>query len=382
MMLDTTLLRSIEVTPTQWQLMTRLFLPWTLLCMIGVVMVGSASIATASDHLTKHVIYLLAGGAGLLIAVYIPTVVLQKLSWVAWALAMIVCVAVLVPGVGYEVNGARRWLRISGFSVQAAEVAKLGVGVFMAAYLARHRQQLATSPAALLLPIGLSMLICMLLVAEPDLGSAVVIFTAVAGLAYVAGAKLRYFLALVLLGAAAVYMLIELAPYRMARMVAFLDPWAVAFGSGYQLTQALIAFGRGELWGLGLGESIQKLFYLPEAHNDFIFAVIAEELGAVGVIAVALLFTWLVVQIFNFGKQCGERQHLFAAYFTYFTGLVFALQFLINLGVNTGALPTKGLTLPFVSYGGNSLMVSCVMLGIVVRCVIESDQPRRTRRRT
>ena len=189
------------------------------------------------------------------------------------------------------------------------------------------------------------------------------------GLGGMVGASLGLlaFLLILLLGAAALALLVVLAPYRMQRLIAFLDPWSVAFGSGYQLTQALIAFGRGEVFGLGLGEGVQKLYYLPEAHNDFIFAVVAEELGGAGAIFLALLLAYLVVQLFLLARRHVEQRAHFAAMAAYFTGLVLGIQFLVNLGVNTGVLPTKGLTLPFVSYGGNSLIICCALLALVLR---------------
>jgi cell division protein FtsW len=213
--------------------------------------------------------------------------------------------------------------------------------------------------------------VCGLLLLQPDFGTAVVLCATACGLLFVAGARLRHFLAVVALGAAALVGIAVLQPYRLDRLVSFADPWQFAFGSGYQLTQALIAFGRGEIFGLGLGEGIQKLFYLPEAHNDFIFAVIAEELGLVGALTVLSLFAVLVVRILRVGRQALDAGTAFGGYLVYGVGLLLGVQCLINLGVNTGVLPTKGLTLPFVSYGGNSLVVSCAMIGLVLRVQLE-----------
>ena len=233
---------------------------------------------------------------------------------------------------------------------------------------------MSIKPAYLALPLLLIGGVCGLLVAEPDLGSAVVILATSVAVLFVAGAKLRYFILLLMLGVGLMYVLVLIAPYRMERLVAFLDPWSVAYGSGYQLTQALIAFGRGELFGIGLGESIQKLYYLPEAHNDFILAVVAEELGAFGVLVVAGMLTYLVVQLLSLARKNLELKNLFAAYVAYFVALLIGIQFLVNLGVNTGALPTKGLTLPFVSYGGNSLIVCCALMGVVFRSAMSAEK--------
>ena len=348
-----------------------LMLPWLVLLTVGTVMVGSAAVALGGDYLTRHLVFLsialvVAGGV-----FAVPSAVWNKLYLLGWLAALAVAIAVLVPGVGHEVNGASRWIRFGGFSIQAAEIAKFGLCVYLAGYLQRHQAEIGHA-RALILPLLMVLTVVALLVLEPDLGSAVVITVAAVGLLFLAGAKLRYFLGFAVIGVGALALLIAYAPYRIARVVAFLDPWAVAYGSGYQLTQALIAFGRGEVFGLGLGEGIQKLFYLPEAHNDFIFAVIAEELGGVGAIALAVLLAYLVVKIFTVARWQLQLGNYFQGYVAYFVGLIIGLQLLVNLGVNTGVLPTKGLTLPFVSYGGNSLIISCAMFALVLRGVIDA----------
>ena len=347
--------------------------PWLILLTLGAVMVASAAVALDGAYLTKHLIYL---GLALLlfsIAFAVPTMWWHKLYLVGWIGAVAICVLVLLPGIGHTVNGASRWVNLGSFTVQAAEVAKFGICIYLAGYLARHAERLRGDEglSALLVPLAMVGAIAALLVLEPDLGSAVVITVASVGVLFIAGAKLRYFLMLILFGAGLLALLIWIEPYRLERLIAFLDPWAVQFGSGYQLTQALIAFGRGEVWGLGLGEGVQKLFYLPEAHTDFIFAVIAEELGSVGAIGVALLMSWLVLKILLLARTNLLDRRSFAGFAAYFLGLVIGIQFLVNLGVNTGVLPTKGLTLPFVSYGGNSLMILCALLGVVLRATLE-----------
>ena len=290
-------------------------------------------------------------------------------------------VLVLVPGVGYEVKGATRWVRIGGFSLQAVEVAKFGLMIFLAGYLTHHHEMLQQSPNRILVPLAMVFIVCALVVAEPDLGSAAVVLAATLSVLFMAGAKLRFVLLMVGGGALLFALMVWLEPFRMRRMAAFTDPWAVPFDTGYQLVQALIAFGRGELLGLGLGEGIQKLSYLPEAHNDFIFAVIAEELGSIGAIALIVLYTFFVALVLSVAKRSLQTGDLFAGYCCYFVGFIFAYQFLVNVGVNVGVLPTKGLTLPFISYGGNSLMVSCALFAFVLRCSwVEDTAPARSRK--
>jgi len=368
-------------TPTTPLYLAPLVVPWTILLAVGTVMVGSAAVALGDSYLNKHLLFLAIAGVVSVCVYALPTAFWRRTYLLGWLLSLLVAVLVLVPGLGHEVNGAQRWLRFGGFSLQAAEVAKFGLSLYLAGYLSQRHDRLQREPQTLLVPLCMVGLVCALLVWEPDLGSAVVILSATIGLFFLAGAKLRYFLAILLVGAVLLALLVLLAPYRMQRLVAFLDPWSVAFGSGYQLTQALIAFGRGELLGLGLGEGVQKLFYLPEAHNDFIFAVVAEELGGLGAILLAGVLSFLVVQIFLLGRRCFDHQAYFAGMLAYFTGLVFGVQFLVNLGVNTGMLPTKGLTLPFVSYGGNSLIISCAMIALVLRTAQEGLHQRPSKKR-
>ncbi len=345
----------------------QLLVAWMALLTLGTVMVASSSVAMGDGFLNRHLLFLGVSLLSFVAVLAVPPQLWNKVYLLGWLAAVAIAIAVLIPGIGHEVNGATRWIRLGGFSLQAAEVAKFGLCIYMAGYLNRHANRLRDEPKLLLLPICMVAFVCALLIAEPDLGSAVVIITASVGVLFLAGAKLRYFLLIVLLGSAGLGLLIWEEAYRMERFIAFLDPWEVAFGSGYQLTQALIAFGRGDLWGLGLGESVQKLFYLPEAHNDFIFAVIAEELGSIGAIAVVLLLAYLVYRVLFVAKQNLDQRKTFSAYAAYFAGLIIGVQLLIHVGVNIGILPTKGLTLPFVSYGGNSLVVSCALIALVVR---------------
>ena len=358
-----------------------LLVTWAVLLAFGTVMVGSASVAMPGDYIIKQLVNLCIS---LFLAVVVLTIPLRTWSrfyWLGWVISLFLVVLVLVPGVGYEVKGATRWVRIGGFSLQAVEVAKFGLMIFLAGYLTYYHEMLQQSPNRILVPLALVFIVCALVVAEPDLGSAAVVLAATLSVLFMAGAKLRFVLLMVGGGALVFALMVWLEPFRMRRMAAFTDPWAVPFDTGYQLVQALIAFGRGELLGLGLGEGIQKLSYLPEAHNDFIFAVIAEELGSIGAIALMVLYTFFVALILSVAKRSLQTGDLFAGYCCYFVGFIFAYQFLVNVGVNVGVLPTKGLTLPFISYGGNSLMVSCALFAFVLRCSwVEDTAPARSRK--
>jgi cell division protein FtsW len=363
---------SLSVAADQHSL-NQLFVAWLVLLTVGVVMVASAAVALGGDYLIKHLLFLFIALAVAALTFAVPPSLWNKAYLLGWFASFAIAVIVLIPGLGHEVNGASRWIRFGGFSLQAAELAKFGLCIYLAGYLDRHHERIREDARVLFVPLAMVLVVTGLLVAEPDLGSAVVITTASVGLLFLAGAKVRYFFLFAVAGAGALVLLIAFAPYRVQRMVAFLDPWEFAYGSGYQLTQALIAFGRGELFGLGLGEGIQKLFYLPEAHNDFIFAVIAEELGGLGAIALAILLAFLVVKMFAIARRHLQHRAYFNGYVAYFVAMIVGIQLLVNLGVNTGVLPTKGLTLPFVSYGGNSLIISCAMLALVLRGMLQSD---------
>jgi cell division protein FtsW len=347
---------------------------WLLILGLGTVMVASASVAIDGALLLKHGFYLVLSLTGFLVVLMIPLDWWRQGHRLALLLSLLLCAAVLLPFIGVEAKGARRWIGLGAFSIQAAEVCKLLLLVYLAGYLQRFQHELADHPLALLRPLAMLSLPAGLLLMQPDFGTVVVLMTVAIALLFIAGARLRHFLLLVLLGVGAVAALAVLEPYRMERLLSFLNPWQFAFSSGYQLTQALIAFGRGEIFGLGLGEGIQKLSYLPEAHNDFIFAVIAEELGLVGALALIALFALLIVRIFRVGRTALLEGNHFGGYLAYGVGLMLGIQCLVNLGVNTGVLPTKGLTLPFVSYGGNSLIVSCAMIGLVLRLQMERSQ--------
>ncbi|PKM21381.1 MAG: putative lipid II flippase FtsW, partial [Gammaproteobacteria bacterium HGW-Gammaproteobacteria-14] len=334
-----------------------------VLAVIGLVMVMSASLQIGetkfgspfyffSRHLVHLTVALLAGAFCYLL---VPIALVERLRFVALIAAISVLVLVLIPGIGREVNGSQRWISLPGFNVQASELAKLGYLVWLAGYINNKREELLESWQAFLIPLGVLGFMVFLLLLEPDFGAAVVLGLATMGMLFMAGVPVLRFLSIALIaviGAAGVALL---QPYRVSRLMSFMDPWADQFGSGYQLTQSLIAFGRGHFDGVGLGNSVQKLFYLPEAHTDFVFAVTAEEFGLLGSVSLVLLFMFVCWRIFRLAMSLLSRQEVFSGQLVLGIGLVFATQAFVNIGVNMGLLPTKGLTLPLVSYGGSSL---------------------------
>jgi cell division protein FtsW len=281
---------------------------------------------------------------------------------------------VLVPGLGREVNGARRWLGLRLFNVQPSELMKLAVALYAADYTARKYAVLKSFRRGLLPMLGVMLLVSWLLLREPDFGALVVVATIAFGVLFLGGMNGRHFALLGAMLALGFALLVVSSPYRMQRIFGYLDPWSDAYGKGYQLSHALIAFGRGEWFGVGLGASVEKLFYLPEAHTDFLLAVIAEELGFAGVLAVLALFAWIVMRAFAIGRQAALRERPFAALLAQGIGIWFGVQALINMGVNMGLLPTKGLTLPLMSFGGSGLVVNCVALAILLRADWETRQ--------
>jgi cell division protein FtsW len=341
---------------------------------IGLVMVGSASVALADRqsgqpfyYLYRQMVYI---GLGVSLAVpmlHLRLDYLEKAGPVLLMIGLALLLLVLVPGVGRTVNGSTRWLPMGVFNFQVSELAKLFVLVYLAGYLVRRNDEIRTNVWGFLKPILVLVPACLLMLLEPDFGAAVVLLSAALGMMYLAGVRFWQFFVLLLLAAVTLYCLAYFSPYRWARVVSFMDPWADPFNSGFQLTQSLIAFGQGEWFGVGIGGSIQKLFYLPEAHTDFLFAVLAEELGMVGTLSVILLFAVVILRAFVIGARAERAEQFFAAYLAYGIGLWFGLQAFINMGVNMGVLPTKGLTLPLMSYGGSSMVMSCVLLGLLLR---------------
>mgnify|MGYP005753763205 FL=1 len=360
-----------------------------LLALTGLVMVMSASLQIGETRLgspfyffNRHLIYLLlALAAGVATYVLAPIALLDRLRILALAGAGIVLLLVLLPGIGREVNGSQRWIAFPGFNIQASELAKLGYLIWLAGYINLQRDALVQRWQAFLIPLGVLGVLSFLLLLEPDFGAAVVLGIATFGMLFMAGVPMLRFLSIALAVVAAAALIALLQPYRVARLMNFLDPWADQFGGGYQLTQSLIAFGRGHVDGVGLGNSVQKLFYLPEAHTDFVFAVTAEEFGLIGSVTIIALFMLVCWRIFQLAFRLLEKEQLFSGQLVLGIGLVFASQAFVNMGVNMGLLPTKGLTLPLVSYGGSSLLVTAVMIGLVLRIGTDSTPVAPVRRR-
>lgn len=350
-----------------------LMVSWGLVLGFGLVMVASASVAMDLPFLARHGIYLTLGLMGFLVMLCVPLKFWSHSYLIALLGALTLCALVVVPGVTEEIKGARRWIDLGGFTLQPAEIAKAAMILYWAGYLARRDEALRESPLPALQPLAWLVALGGLLILQRDFGNVVVLSAVLGAMLFLAGLRLRYFGMLVVIGVVALAGLIWMEPYRVERLVSFSDPWASAYEGGYQLTHSLIAFGRGEVLGLGLGEGIQKLWYLPEAHNDFIFAVVAEELGLAGALALMALLGLIVARILHTARTamgCGDK---FAGYLCYGVGLLFGVQTLINVGVATGSLPTKGLTMPFISYGGNSLIVCAALVGLVGRAQLERD---------
>jgi len=360
--------------PRRFAFDTVLLLTVAGILLLGLVMMTSASV-TIADKQSHDPLYFLGrqlygvgfGIAAAAIAMMIPTAVWEKLAMPLLLVAFIFLLAVLIPGLGHEVNGSRRWLRAGVMNFQASELARVLLLIYLASYVVRRQGELKDELKGFLKPLGVLMGAAALLLMEPDFGAATVLVATGLGVLFLAGVKLRHFFALVAIAAAGMSVIAVTSAYRLKRLTAFMDPWADPFDSGFQLTQSLIAIGRGELFGVGLGSSVQKLFYLPEAHTDFVFAVLAEELGLVGVIGTLALFILLVWRSFHISRLAAEAGMPFQAYCAAAFGIWLALQTFINVGVNMGILPTKGLTLPLMSYGGSSVMVTLGWLGFIMR---------------
>jgi cell division protein FtsW len=358
--------------------------------LLGLVMVTSASISMSGpkspgdlggspfSYLERQLVLTLIGCSLAALVFCVRTDLLEKFAQPLLIFAGVMLVLVLIPGIGHSVNGGRRWLRILGLNFQVSELARVLVLIFIASYAARREAELRDTFAGLLKPLGLLALFFVLLLAEPDFGAATVLFVTGFGVLFVAGARLRYVAALAVVVGAALAIVATSSSYRMRRITGFLDPWADPFNSGFQLTQSLIAIGRGEWFGVGLGESVQKLFYLPEAHTDFLFAVLAEELGLVGVALTLVLFLALVWRALHIAQLASDAGMKFQSYLAAGFGIWLGLQAFINMGVNMGVLPTKGLTLPFMSYGRSSLLVALAWVGLLLRVYHEATAQTRS----
>jgi cell division protein FtsW len=349
------------------------------LVVLGLLMVASASIVVSDQQLHQPFYYFYRQLVFLVLGLILGSIVIQfevelweKIDGTLLMGVMLLLALVLLPGIGRSVNGSARWIGVGFFGIQVSELAKFAVVIYMAGYLVRRNKEVKTSLSGFLKPLGLLSVIAVLLLKEPDFGATVVIMATAMGMMFLAGMQLRHFALLLIVVLFGMSVIAISEPYRLQRLTTFLNPWANPFSSGYQLTQSLIAFGRGGWFGVGLGNSIQKLFYLPEAHTDFLFAVIAEELGLAGLIGVMMLFSLLVMRILFIGRQAQKLGRHFAGYVAYGFGLWIAIQFIVSIGVNSGILPTKGLTLPLVSYGGSSLLVSCIMIALLFRIDYEN----------
>lgn len=348
-----------------------------LLC-VGLVMMTSASISEAErlydnpfHFFQKQSLYILAGLAAGAVVWKIPLGLIDKARPFLLVASVLLLLVLLIPGVGQTVNGSTRWIRLAGINFQVSELVKLFMILFFAGYLQKHKDDLMVSSKPVWVPLGILGTIGGLLLMQPDFGATVVISVTVMSMLLLAGVRLRIFSLIIIVAGSLFAILIYTSEYRFKRFMGFLDPWADPFNTGFQLSQSLIAFGRGEWFGVGLGDSVQKLFYLPEAHTDFVFAVIAEELGVAGAIFVIALFTFISWRALRIGKQAEKAGQMFSAYMAYGIGCWLAFQAYVNVGVNMGVLPTKGLTLPLISYGGSSMVISCVAMALLLRADYE-----------
>lgn len=355
-----------------------ILLLYLCLVFIGMVMVASASIGIADQQTQDPFFYakrqflrILLSLALLWVACRIPLEFWKKNGMVLMLGSIILLAVVLIPGVGHTVNGSTRWFNFGVFTFQVSEVAKLFLIIYLSGYLIRRAQEVQSNTMGFIKPMLILAVASGLLIMEPDFGAAAVLLMTGLGLIFLGGVRFGQFILFVCGTFFIMGMLAVSSPYRLARITSFLDPWADPFNTGFQLTQSLIAIGSGGWFGTGLGGSVQKLFYLPEAHTDFLFAIFAEEFGFVGQVILIGLFALFALRCFAIGKMALLKQQAFAAYLAYGVGLLITLQAAINIGVNMGALPTKGLTLPFISYGGNSILSMSFATGLVLRVFYE-----------
>ncbi|MEP6939711.1 MAG: putative lipid II flippase FtsW [Rudaea sp.] len=354
------------------------------LATFGVVMVASSSIATAdTQHLgpfyfvIRHLVFL---SLGVVLALVLARTELEWFERNAFGLllvAVVLLLLVFVPGLGVRINGARRWIRLGVLGFQSVEAVKLLFIVYLASYLVRHQEAVQTRLFGVIKPIGIAGALVVLLLAQPDFGSSALIIAVTIGMVWLGGARMRnlFYLAVPLIPVIA--WVATTSDYRVKRLTSFLNPWEHPFDEGFQLTQALIAIGRGEWFGVGLGGSVQKLLYLPEAHTDFILAVIGEEFGFIGIILVLGTFALLIGRALMLGLRAVQLRQPFAGYCAFGIGMCIGLQALVSVGVNMGVLPTKGLTLPLISSGGSSVMMTCVMVGFLLRVSYEVSRAER-----
>lgn len=362
---------------------------WVALILLGLglVMVYSSSIALAEAdratghqstyYLVRHSIYLVVSLCVAAVTFQIPTELWQKMAPYLFMIGMAALVLVLIPGIGREVNGSRRWISLFVVTVQPSEFMKLLVAIYAADYTLRKAAVMDSFTKGFFPMLLVMLLVGGLLLLEPDFGAFAVISTITISILWLGGINGRIFAGMIGMLVVGFVLLIWSSPYRLQRIIGFMDPWADPYGKGYQLSHALIAFGRGEWFGVGLGASVEKLLYLPEAHTDFLLAVIAEELGFVGVLTVVALFAWLVIRAFAIGKEAIANERYFSALLAQGIGVWIGVQAIINMGVNMGILPTKGLTLPLLSFGGSGILANCIALSVLMRIDFESRRIQR-----
>ena len=356
----------------------QMFLAILMIAGIGMVMLTSTTIDIAyrlhADdffYVKKQLVFMSLGLASIFVVARVRLGIWERLGPLLLCLAVVLLFLVLVPGMGRTVNGSTRWLIVGPLGLQVSEFAKVAMIIYLSGYLVRHADRVETKLTAFLSPMTVLGLVILLLMLEPDFGSAMVFMAMMFGMMFLSGARILPLMTLVGACIALMASLAITSPYRMQRIIAFMDPWADAQDSGYQLTQALIAVGNGGISGVGIGESVQKLFHLPEAHNDFIFAVLAEEMGLIGVAILLISYFIFIWRCFDLGNRAQLQQMKFAQNIAYGCGIWFGLQTVISLCVNMGMLPTKGLSLPFISVGGSNLLASCIAIGLLVRVYIE-----------
>lgn len=344
------------------------------LLMGGFVILASASISISDNatsnpffYVQRQLIAAAIGGVAGFICLFIPMQVWRSLGPLVLFVGFLLLIVVLIPGVGHTVNGSTRWVRVGIMNLQVSEPARLCFLMYLSGYLVRRNKSLREEFLGFLRPMVVLCIACVLLLAEPDFGAAVVLLATAMVMMFVAGARIRDFLLFLVAAVAALAALAVFSPYRMQRITGFLDPWADPFDSGFQLTQSLIAIGRGEWFGVGLGDSVQKLFYLPEAHTDFVFAVYAEEFGLLGSLVLIALFLALLWRVFKLAMRAADAERFFEAYIAIGLGTWLGMQAFINIGVNMGLLPTKGLTLPLISYGRSSLIITMICISLLLR---------------
>jgi cell division protein FtsW len=359
--------------------------PVAALLLVGLVMVASASIGvsdrdlgTPFHYFQRQLGFVFLGLVAAVVAVSIPTALWDKYSKLLMGVAFLLLLLVLVPGIGHEVNGSRRWVRLGFMNFQVSELARVLLLSYVASYAVRRADELRADFKGFIKPVAVLVGAAVLLLIEPDFGAATVLMATGLAVLFLAGVKIRHLLVPLVLGVAAMTALAVTSSYRLRRLTSFRNPWADAFDSGFQLTQSLIAIGRGEWLGVGLGSSVQKLFYLPEAHTDFVFAVLAEEFGLVGVVVVLGLFALLVGRALAISRNAARAGLAFQSLLAAAVGVWLGLQVFVNVGVNMGLLPTKGLTLPLLSYGGSSMLVTLAWLGVLLRVHHETQATGRS----